>query len=831
MNKHKQLLTDRSKRIASIAVTLAAGLALSACGGGGGSGGTGTADTNIPVLSGVVAVGAALPSTTVTVTDANGIKVSAVTSATGTYQISDPAGVTLKAPFAIKVNTLLGQTEVAMNSLALGRGDTANVTPLTTATAALLNAGSNYDPATLNPATVSAASLASASSKLADAIKPLLDSAGVASGSFNPVSDKFSADRTGIDSVLDRLSVDVTSTGIGLVNRFQVSAEAGEAGGTEATSKVLVTSAGASGRLPDGVSPPSAAMVAQFEAALKACFSIPASQRASFSVNAAGRPIFEGASLHTNCSKFVHSAYRSQGMSFGQSWLYLLSNEDIDADVKLALVPQYVVNRRGATRWAGTDDDLAYVYNINLIDKNGLTYTKPEVLAVIDKKFVLRGNQRRFDVSVQPMFTKVNDNNGLNNYVEGRLRIGIDPHLVPPPGEDTLSTYATFQLNGDRPLPKVLCAWVTGPLLQNGVDHNPSRPKGGVLMVPPHTDLTARRDYSAVRVKYPEGFDPTQNAAHRAQLLKDCRDYPHDSDPTAVTRSELGAAETNNAFTIDGAKTNAASSAEFLAYKAAINSGNTNANAAIAYPTSLNRTSCPGSTVTNTDRTAISGWCFPTKREVFVSDATRAEFESKYRDPKDVIYTFYIFVDQSYSGSGPQNTSAARTAYGSFNEDGQGFLASAEIIQARIVGAMPFVDKTPAGLYAGNQVFRSVGPAMVNAYLGPNAATVAKGSLVQGSWLIPDGVEGIDRLGLGGWFVHNVTGARIGTATFSDSFVLPRTLRAKDFALSEDWYGFDYATYKGGSFSATAGRAYREIWVRSYDTRNRQIQTVENAVR
>ena len=170
MNKKTHLPLSFADRSLCLPLTLAAGLALSACGGGGG--GTGVPDTTQPVLSGVVAVGAALPSTTVVVIDANGTKVTATTASDGAYEITDPPGLTLKPPFSVKVNTQLGQSEVSMTSLALGRGDTANVTPLTTATAALLNAGGNYDPATLVPATVTTASLATASGKLAAAMTP-----------------------------------------------------------------------------------------------------------------------------------------------------------------------------------------------------------------------------------------------------------------------------------------------------------------------------------------------------------------------------------------------------------------------------------------------------------------------------------------------------------------------------------------------------------------------------------------------------------------------------------------------------------------------------------
>jgi hypothetical protein len=119
---------------------------------------------------------------------------------------------------------------------------------------------------------------------------------------------------------------------------------------------------------------------------------------------------------------------------------------------------------------------------------------------------------------------------------------------------------------------------------------------------------------------------------------------------------------------------------------------------------------------------------------------------------------------------------------------------------------------------------------MVSTYLAANAASVPLTTKVAGTWTVPTGADGIDRLGLGGWFVKS-DGSRIGAATFSDSFPLPRSLTSANFTLSEDWYGYDFATYGTNKYKATATAGYREIWVRSYDRTNRQIQTVEFATR
>ena len=119
---------------------------------------------------------------------------------------------------------------------------------------------------------------------------------------------------------------------------------------------------------------------------------------------------------------------------------------------------------------------------------------------------------------------------------------------------------------------------------------------------------------------------------------------------------------------------------------------------------------------------------------------------------------------------------------------------------------------------------------MVSTYLAANAASVPLTTKVAGAWTIPTGADGIDRLGIGGWFLKS-DGSRIGAATFTDSYSLPRSLTSASFTLSEDWYGYDFATYSNKKYSASATGAYREIWVRSYDRTNRQIQTVEFATR
>jgi hypothetical protein len=805
---------------------VAVALTLVACGGGDSSN---SSSNQTPVLSGVVAVGAPLPEVRVLVVDANGVEVSAQTSVDGSYQVIEPAGVQLVPPFRISVRSQLGTSEVRLDSFALSRRTTANVTPLSSAVMSLLNASGGYDSASLNLSGISQARVSEVNSDLASALAPVLSAAGVLQSEFNPVSTAFVANNRGIDSVMDRVSIESSVSGVAISNRFVALTE-----GQPAPAPVIVSSSGVSGNLPLGIEPPSPEALNSFANNLKKCFSVPVASRVSFTSNEVGRKIFTPGTLHADCASFVDSGYLAQGQSFGQKWLYFLSSEDFDSSTKFVLVPQFVVDRRSVA-WPG--DGMAYVYNINLIDKNSLAYTMPEVLTKINDSFFMRGNQRRFDVSIQPQFTKLSDNAGTSNSIEGRVRIFIDPTLIPVDDNGIYSPSGgrgVYQTQGGEPLPKILCAWVTGPLLQKDELHDPNNPKGGLLMVPPHSDLTSRRDYSAVRIKYPLNFDPVNNLDHKNRLFQDCK-ATHDTGTNTGTGSrEVASADTNNAFTIDAVRTNSSSTAPMAAY--------TEVRAPTAYPTSLTRTFCPtrtsadapwtngsaaGAPITTPDN--ISGWCFPTKRETMVSAAQRQLFEARYRDIKDLVYTFYIFVDANYSLVSPH------IAYDS-SLNSADFFSTAEVMQVRLVGRMAFLDKTISNgveVYNGSESFRGVAPSMISTYLQASAPTLAAGSSIDAAWIVPEGSEGIDRLGIGGWF-RSTDGRRIGSATFADSFGLPRSVLARRFTLGEDWYGFDPATFQSGRFSRLpyfATSTYREIWVRSYDQSNRQIQTVEFAVR
>lgn len=780
--------------------------ALVACGGGGGG-----ASIAPNTIAGTVAIGAALPSVTVTLTDSNGSTKTATTDANGGYSM-DTAN--LVKPFNLSVNILLGEKQLRLQSIALDSGSRSNITPLTTAIVGLINSSSNYDPTNIQASSITESSISSANTKLKTALSNVMDAAGVAA-SVNPLTDSFQANGTGIDSVLDRISVNWSSSGISISNKFVPITDSGSA----LSQTVTITANTVPTALPAGISPPQPSAVEKIVEGFEKCLRLPVAQRIAFTTTKAGVRIYTPNSIHANCSLNVANDYLFNGHQFAQRWLGVFSSEDFDSTSKILMSPIYVIDTsNNAAPWPG--DKHAYAYNIYVYDKNGNIYTYPEMFSNVDGNLFLRGTQRKLEVSIQPQLTKVLDENGSSNFVEGRLLLRLNPFLVP----DAAGGMAKFNytgtasntqenVNGDHingnPLPKAMCSWVTGPLLQNGVSHDISAPKGGVLIVPPHSALSARRDYSAIRIKYPAAFDPINVSSDRERLLRDCK-----STHTAIT-VEVGSASSNNAFTIDGVKLDSESSYVPKGYD----------NLPDQYPTTLNRTSCPAKTTAA--NTSVSGWCYPDKRMNFVSPTEKENFLSTYSDPKDIRFTFYTFIDNSYSESTPNNAFTNYNPGVPTNVDA--FLSSAVIEHTRMVGAFPFVNQS-SGVYAGSDLFRSISP---GSFLQSNAVTLTAGTNISLSWSVPPGADGVDRVGIGGWF--NSAAGRIGVATYSDSWPVAKGTLTQSNSLSEDWYGYDWTTYRSNNytnaFAVNAVSAYREIWVRGYDKDNRQIQTVVRATR
>ncbi|SAI50874.1 Uncharacterised protein [Bordetella ansorpii] len=205
-------------------------LSLAACGGGGGDdddqSSANPPSTSVPStptaatrLTGTAATGAALANVSITLTDVNFKTLTGRTNDDGSF-VFDISGV--QAPFVLVAADPSGRS-VPMVSLltevpaVTGPNPTAvvNLTPLTTAVAALLVESGDpialtRDPALLN---VSPGTLQGAISALKAVLADILSANGVPAD-FDPFNTPFTADHSGVDAVIDALSLQNTPNGL-----------------------------------------------------------------------------------------------------------------------------------------------------------------------------------------------------------------------------------------------------------------------------------------------------------------------------------------------------------------------------------------------------------------------------------------------------------------------------------------------------------------------------------------------------------------------------------------------------------------------------------------
>ncbi len=196
-----------SARLSAIAIAVSSALLLSACGGGGGgSGGTAAPAT---VISGTAAAGSPIIGK-VTIKDSLGAQKTVDIEADGKYRI-DVAGMT--GPFLFRAAGTVGGRDVALVSAATSAdvGNTINITPFTdliVANIAGMAAEQYFANNTPSATTLTAAELSTATTTLTARLKPVLDAMGVA-GSIDLLRTAFSADRSGLDAVMDVVKVTV----------------------------------------------------------------------------------------------------------------------------------------------------------------------------------------------------------------------------------------------------------------------------------------------------------------------------------------------------------------------------------------------------------------------------------------------------------------------------------------------------------------------------------------------------------------------------------------------------------------------------------------------
>ncbi len=281
--------TTRRARFAPSAIALATASMITGCLFGGGDG---DAIPPPPVvaatqLKGVVASGAALGGASVSVIDSDAATIdpAAVTAADGSYTINVTG---LKAPLVVQatgtVEGVVTRIVAVVPTLTAEADNTANVTPLTNAVAALIAPGG--DPAALlSPAAlvanVTATKVANANALLVNTLNTDASIASALGANFSPLTTAFVANGTGVDGVLDKLALEVSGTGVAITNLAAPLSGAGVQQAVVLTAAQTTTPATVAPLPASAIAAdlPTAAEIAALGAKFQACMALPVASR------------------------------------------------------------------------------------------------------------------------------------------------------------------------------------------------------------------------------------------------------------------------------------------------------------------------------------------------------------------------------------------------------------------------------------------------------------------------------------------------------------------------------------------------------------------------
>lgn len=188
---------------------------LIACGGSSDDSSDNSGNTTTATLSGTAATGAALANKTVTVVDSTGATVTTITDASGKYTVTVTAA---NKPFMLKVE--VGAGSEPLYSFAQAGGGTVNITELTnlalheankngasyTALSSLFTSFKDGHPQ------ITETKLQNAKGLINATVASALSSNSV-SNTFDVFSTVFNADGSGIDAVMDAVTIDIGSGG------------------------------------------------------------------------------------------------------------------------------------------------------------------------------------------------------------------------------------------------------------------------------------------------------------------------------------------------------------------------------------------------------------------------------------------------------------------------------------------------------------------------------------------------------------------------------------------------------------------------------------------
>ena len=391
-------------------ITLAVAALVTGCGGDNSP--TAPVVPTATVLKGVAATGAALAGATVTVIDGDATTTDpapVTTAADGSFSVDVSA---LKAPFVIlasgTADGVVTRIVAIVPSVNANADNTANVTPLTHAVAALVAPGG--DPqALLTPATlaacVSAQKVADASSLVVNTLKSDPVIAAALGANFSPLSTAFAANGSGLDAVLGKLSVEVSAAGVAITNLSAAVTDSG------LPTAVVLTPAQTSTptvvpTLPASATDlPSAAELAAIGAKYQACVALPVAQRVTLDSTGTVTAV-------SALCNYAPADWKNNGRTWAQELGQYTFAKDQLTGAKVG--KGQVVLTVAAARLTGAKDvkhpycDTAtcVVVRWPLTTASGQSTAGDWVLAKVAGKWDVIGNQRPYRLFVEPRLNR-----------------------------------------------------------------------------------------------------------------------------------------------------------------------------------------------------------------------------------------------------------------------------------------------------------------------------------------------------------------------------------------------------------------------------------------
>jgi hypothetical protein len=421
---------------------------LSACGGSSSDPAVVTQVADSVTLAGTAASGAPLAGANITVFDATGKSATATAGSDGRYTV---VLTTFKAPLIVVASVTTGEAVKTFHALVetlplAGGSRTANVTPLTDAIVALSSSNNLPGGFASNPALLAQldlAKVAKAKANVAAALKDVFSELGLPAD-FDPVATSFAADRaSGGDKLLETIKVSLSDVGVDLTNvRVTVS-------GSGATASVSLTAASSTPTaLPRPTLTDDFKLLDSWVAQLNSCLALAPADRVTVSGNAPS-------ALLGACNQITRfsGTYKRNGYTLLQRWGGLFAS--LPAGAK-ADVPEIL----GFFKSTDNNDQVLFRVPVRT-SLGGTSYI--ETAEKIDGNWVVTGNQRNYDASIDVRLVKLDDLSSGNFVADSG----------PDSGQNVgkLSQYQTrlaFNFNQSGPNgADVYAVRVTGPGLPN----------------------------------------------------------------------------------------------------------------------------------------------------------------------------------------------------------------------------------------------------------------------------------------------------------------------------------------------------------------------------